>query len=300
MVADQSVGRGFPDLRTLGRTWGSVEDSQDHACGSRYAITRADGGRSVGAFARGNLADHVDDDPAAVEHNRGQLAVALGAYRGLAFVRAVHGRDVAWAESAGTYRDVDALITDTPGLGLVALGADCAVVGLHGHRDDGSPLVAVAHCGWRGLVEDVIASVVDEMRIAGGRDLQAVLGPAICGGCYRVDFQRFSRVLSAVSPRVAGVALREGDETDGTRIWGIDIRRGTRERLIELGVGVVEDPELQGMECTLESESWFSFRRACVEDGAGRTGRHGLAAVADRVPGDDDNLDARADAGAGA
>jgi YfiH family protein len=286
-----SAGRGFPDLRTLGRTWESPAGAHDVVATNddgrpRYVITRADGGHSEGEFARGNLADHVGDDAQSVFVNRGQLATTLGASRGLAFIGAVHGGAVAWVDSPGTYPGVDALITDKPGLGLVALGADCAVIGLHSHRVDSPPLAAVAHCGWKGLVADVIGAVVESMREAGGVGIQAVVGPAICGRCYQVDADRCRKVRSAVSPRVGSAAVCPGMTSADEGSCGIDIRAGARERLMELGVQVDDHPLLSGIECTFESELWFSFRRASVAGGTGRTGRQALAVVAGGTPSD--------------
>ncbi|MCH9795837.1 MAG: polyphenol oxidase family protein, partial [Actinomycetia bacterium] len=150
MAADASGSRGFPDLRTLTGTWSCASQASSGASCS-YVISRADGGRSVGDFAEGNLADHVGDDEGAVATNRRMLASALKAQKGLAFIAASHGADVAWVTTPDTFADVDALVTDRHDIGLVALGADCAVIGLHGHRSDGTPVLGVAHCGWKGL-----------------------------------------------------------------------------------------------------------------------------------------------------
>ncbi len=274
-MSDQpSAGRGFPDLRTLGGSWTSngIED------GSRYLLSTAELGSSLGAFARGNMADHVDDDPAAVATNRAALQRELGATRGLAFIQAVHGSSVANVVESGSYPGVDALITTKPGLGLVALGADCAVIGLHAPTADGGPIVGVAHCGWRGLVEDVIGAVVQEMRDAGGLDVSAVLGPAICGRCYRVDPERRRAVRHACSPGVADAALGAGvgvEAVDDDAMPGLDVHAGAQQRLIELGVSV---NAVAG--CTFESASWFSYRRASLDpETEGRTGRHALAVV---------------------
>lgn len=270
-MSDQpSAGRGFPVLRTLGGSW--TADGRDDK--SRYLVTTADDGFSSGPFARGNMADHVGDESGAVAANRVALQRQLGAPRGLAFIQAVHGNSVGNVVAAGSYPGVDALVTTTPGLGLVALGADCAVIGLHAVAVDGGPIVGVAHCGWRGLVDDVIGAVVRVIRDAGGRQLEAVLGPAICGRCYRVDPERHNDVRDACSPRVAEAAL-VGATVDDDAVLGLDVQGGARERLMELGVRV---NTIAG--CTFESASWFSYRRATSDPEAkGRTGRHALAVV---------------------
>ena len=298
MVTDASSSRDFPALRTLAGTWECPSHASSGVSCS-YVISSADGGRSIGDFAAGNLADHVGDDQDAVQTNRRHLASALKVQEGLAFIAASHGADVAWVTTPDTFDDVDALVTDRHDIGLVALGADCAVIGLHGHRRDGTPVLGVAHCGWKGLVEDVIGSVVAEMTSAGAENIGAVLGPAICGECYRVDVERHDAVRAAVSDRVAHAALVSGSQQPVHTQWapheqvdegcGIDIRAGSKERLIELGVTIDGEELLQGRECTYESATWFSHRRSMAEGHGGRSGRQGLAVVSATSHGGDDS-----------
>ena len=62
-------------------------------------------------------------------------------------------------------RDVDALVTRAPGVGLVALAADCVPVVLvepdRGHR-------RVVHSGWRGVALDVVGAALDQVDGLGG------------------------------------------------------------------------------------------------------------------------------------
>ena len=260
------TGRDFPDLR--------VHVDRLHA-GIRFVATSREVGASDGAFARGNLAVHVGDDPVAVARNRAALARVLSAPQGLAFIGAAHGAEVVWASRPGTYEGVDGLITASEGLGVVAMGADCAVVGLGALREDGTPIVAVAHCGWRGLVADILGAVVNAVREAGGRDLVAVRGPAICAACYRVDVDRIAQVRRECSPAVvqASVVQLASDE----HAFGLDIGAGARARLRELDVRVVTE-----FGCTAEDPRWFSHRRATAQDGPdASTGRHALAMIID-------------------
>lgn len=257
------IGRDFPVLRVLD---GTLHDDV------RFAITTREGGGSSGEYARGNLADHVGDSPASVSANRASLAEQLGAHRGLAVIAAVHGASTTWVVESGTYGDVDALLTDVPGLGILALGADCAVVGVAATRVDGSPVIGVAHCGWRGLVADVVGAVVDDISRAGGKDLQAILGPTICGSCYLIDEARSQQVLDACTPSVARVAVRPADAPGQ---FHLDIRAGVLQRLTELGVPIQVE-----WGCTAEDERWFSHRSSVNRFGPdAKTGRHGLGIV---------------------
>ena len=258
-----SIGRDFPVLRVLDGTLHN---------GVRFAVTTREGGGSSGEYARGNLADHVGDSPTSVASNRASLAQQLGAHRGLAVIAAVHGASTTWVRRAGTYGNVDALLTDTPGLGILALGADCAVVGVAATRVDGTHVIGVAHCGWRGLEADVIGAVVADITSAGGKHLQAIQGPTICGSCYLVDEARSRQVLDACTPGVARVAVRPADVPGQ---FHLDIRAGVRQRLTELGVLIQEE-----CGCTAEDERWFSHRSSVNRFGPDAlTGRHGLGIV---------------------
>ena len=262
---DHVAGRDFPDLRVL---------HGELVQGVRFGVSSRESGASIGAFAHGNLADHVGDDPVAVECNRRSLADAMGARRGLAVIGAAHGCRCTEVDRPGAYPGVDALTTQTPGLGVLALGADCAVVGIGAQTAEGSPVAGVAHCGWRGLVADVIGSLVSQVKSAGGWNLTAVIGPTVCGACYLVDDERVSTVVRSVSDAVVRAAV--GKRTDDER-YELDIRAGVRARLAELGVQVVAD-----LGCTVEDDRWFSYRGAVAALGPdANTGRHGLCVVID-------------------
>ena len=73
----------------------------------------------------------------------------------------------------------DALITATPGLACCVLTADCLPVLLA--AADGSE-VGIAHAGWRGMANGIIANTVRGMSASAGQ-LVAWLGPAI-GPCH--------------------------------------------------------------------------------------------------------------------
>lgn len=248
-----AAGRDFPDLCAASGALGAA----------RWCLSSRTGGVSTGVFAQANLGAHVGDDPEAVTSNRTAFAAALGAESGLAVIRAEHGARVGEARVPGDVPHVDALLTDQRGLGLLALGADCAVVGLHGLRSDGTSLIGVAHCGWRGLVADVLGAVVAALRDRGADHMQAVIGPAICGRCYVVPKERIDHVRQACPPQVADAAITE---VQGE--CGLDISAGATARLETMGVRVIHAGG-----CTFENEDWFSFRRS------GQTGRQGLGVV---------------------
>jgi YfiH family protein len=223
----------------------------------------ASGGSSRSPYAWVNLGSHVGDDPAAVVANRRALAGALGVPAGdMTFMHPDHGRGVAEVtEPTGVtpgaeITSVDALVTTQVGVGLVALAADCVPVIL---VEPVAGVIAAVHCGWRGLALDVVGAAVDHMVTAGARagEVQALLGPAICGSCYPVPAQRAAEV-AAVRPEAVTTA------PDGQP--ALDLRAGLVARLAELGVAAT----LVGG-CTAEDQGYYSHRRD------GLTGRQGGA-----------------------
>jgi YfiH family protein len=170
----------------------------------------------------------------------------------------VHGARVAQVTGPGTTAGVDGLLTRTPGLVLLALGADCVPVGLVGEE-----WIGVVHCGWRGLVADAVGAAVRGIAVHGDRVRTAILGPAVCGACYPVPRERADEVRRLIPPDAASAALvaaRNGDP-------GIDVRAGLRVMLATLGVADVRQVDA----CTVEDPGLFSYRRDVV------TGRQGIA-----------------------
>lgn len=231
----------------------------------RWAATSRVGGHSAAPYDSLNLAGYVGDDPGAVRANRDLLARELGVPAArLALMDSVHGADIAAVTDGGVVAGVDALVTGTPGLAVVALGADCVPMALVG--SDGATVVA-AHCGWRGLVADVAEVAVRALLERGTEAALAILGPSVCGACYPVPQERAHEIRDTRSADVARAAvLRTPDGQPG-----IDVRAGLRVRLVELGLA--PSSVISVGACTVEDPALFSFRRD------GITGRQGMAVL---------------------
>ncbi len=223
----------------------------------RRVVTDRRGGRSVPPYDSFNLGGHVGDDPAAVAANRERLAREIGVpVDRLVWMSQVHGTGVAIVEDAteNPVADVDALVTATPGLALCVLAADCVPVLL---ADPVAGVVAAVHAGREGVRRGVVPAALAAMTRLGSRpaDVEALLGPAVCGLDYEVPATMQAEV-ARVAPAGA-VRTRQGTP-------GLDLRAGLAEVLTGAGVRqVVHDPR-----CTVEDRRLFSHRRE------GRTGRH--------------------------
>jgi YfiH family protein len=206
-----------------------------------YSFTDRTGGLSTGAFLSRNLALHVGDDQASVLANRAELEKGLGLP--IQFMDQVHGNDVAsiGAEIIST-PIADALVTQSVGIGLAVMVADCIPLLLAS-----SETVAAVHVGRKGLMNEVALAAIQEMRSIGSMDITAVVGPSICGLCYEVSRDIHDEVsrsypLAASKTRHGGLAL--------------DLSRALIAQLQGLGLTVIDEGR-----CTLEDSNLYSYRR---------------------------------------
>ena len=224
----------------------------------RRVVTTRAGGRSKAPYESFNLGDHVGDDPAAVHANRDRLATELGVDH-LVWMEQVHGRTVTTVAGPldAPAEATDALVTNRPGLALVALVADCVPVLL---ADAEHGVAAAVHAGRVGARVGVVPAAVKAMVEAGAEvdRIEVLLGPSVCGECYEVP----AAMRDDVAAHLPGSAAKSRKGTPA-----LDLRAGLWQQLAGLGVAKIGvDPR-----CTVEDKTLFSHRRD------GRTGR--LAAV---------------------
>jgi polyphenol oxidase len=145
------------------------------------------------AYGKGglNLGFTVHDKRTAVAKNRGALmsVVTKGnkARWNLVSLRQVHSDLIHCVSQASAHPLAgDGLITNTPGLLLAVLTADCLPVIV---VDPKHRAVGVFHAGWRGTVKRIVEKGVGEMRKHFGSNpsqLRAAIGPGIRNCCYQV------------------------------------------------------------------------------------------------------------------
>ncbi|QCU77842.1 laccase domain-containing protein [Citricoccus sp. SGAir0253] len=221
----------------------------------------------------GNLAFHVTggpgdgNGPAAVAAARRDLEARMGVAPGSTeYLTQVHSARVVtatghgWADRPGAPEEADAVVSRTGTEPLAIMVADCLPVAFAsrpvGARELSGP-TAVAHAGRRGLLDGVLEATVHRLREAGAGDapgdIEAWVGPGICGRCYEVP----EEMLRDGAARVPATASRTS--------WGtpaLDLPAGATAVLQGLGVAVHRVDA-----CTLEDERLFSHRR---EPGRGR------------------------------
>ncbi len=190
--------------------------------------------------APNNLALHTGDEVESVRLNRLALSAQLQCDN-IQFMNQSHGDGVkVVSEYSDVDPDADALITQTPGIALAVLVADCIPLLL-----SSATCVAAVHVGRMGMTNGIIEKTVEIMEELGATGISAQIGPSICGECYEVSPQMYDEV-TAVFPESATSEISHC----------LDLTRGTLAILRELGV----DAQSLGL-CTLENEKYFSYRR---------------------------------------
>ena len=158
----------------------------------------------------------------------------------------VHGNRVLTVSRPGdgAGHAADAAVTAASGAVLAVHTADCgpiALVALSGG-------VGVAHAGWRGLAEGVVAAAVDALGEVAPGPVRAVVGSLIGPECYE---------FGADDLRAAARRLGEGVVArTATGRPALDLRAGIRSALGEAGV---EDVTFVGS-CTACGPNAFSHR----------------------------------------
>ena len=203
-------------------------------------VTTRRGGSSAGPYHSLNLGLHVGDDPEDVVANRRRAAAALGLALGdLVFCSQVHGSEVAIVDRSHRGRGTlspedavpgDALVTASPGVGLVVMVADCVPLVLY---EPVAHVLACVHAGWRGTVARVAQAAVEAMAGLGARParIRGGIGPAIAASRYQVG-DEVADAARACFPGGADDVVRP----DGPGRWRFDLEAANRRVLLDSGV----------------------------------------------------------------
>lgn len=212
--------------------------------------TTRSGGESRSPYATLNLGDGTADEPAAVARNRARVRSALGLEHEPCWLAQAHGSDVVPAARYDRPPRADASVGGPGSPPCVVLTADCLPVVL---CDIAGTRVGIAHAGWRGLANGVIARCVDLMDRP-GRELLAWLGPAIGQESYEVGPEVRDACLAA-GPGAPDAFAPSPARADH---WLANLYAIAASQLQSLGVGSISG----GGFCTYRDRTrFFSHRR---------------------------------------
>ena len=172
----------------------------DRIVGVRHAFFTREGGVSSGIYASLNCGYGSDDDRDNVTANRGLAMARIDlSSTTLATTYQVHGTAVKAVEGAHPSNNravADALVSDTPGIALGILTADCAPVLF---ADSTARVIGAAHAGWRGAMAGILEETIAAMERRGARtsNIAAGVGPCIAQVSYEVGPEFRERFFAA-------------------------------------------------------------------------------------------------------
>jgi len=237
----------------------------------RFTLFDRIGGLACAFVARPwNLATHVGPDTELAVPRRQVLCSAMGLdFNLLTCPRQVHGTRVALVDGAiaGAGREgrdtavpgCDGLVTDLPGVPLMAMSADCCLlVAVEPQRR----AVGLMHAGWRGIASWAGVRLIEAMVrhfAAEPSAMLAAISPAAQPCCYEIspDLAESLAANRNCGPRHV---LRRGGR------FFLDMQGALRQQLISAGIG--PDRIDAAPECTICDGRFFSYRRE--GDQAGR------------------------------
>jgi YfiH family protein len=231
-----------------------------------HFVSGRHGGVSEGEIGTLNLGFRVADLPANVQENRRRIASALGIdpYQ-LIFPSQTHSDHVQLVTAQPlpeTLTDTDALITNTPGLCISVMSADCVPILLY---DPVKQAVGAVHAGWKGTVSKILTRTVEAMQEhfnTKATDLIAGIGPSISPQVYQVGTEVIAAVHEAFGLESELISRQDEEGRGYFNLWEAN---GTQLRKLGVKSSSIEISNI----CTYQnSHDFFSARKS-----AHRTGR---------------------------
>lgn len=178
----------------------------------KAGISLRSGGVSTKPYKSLNLAMHVGDDPTVVLQNQQRFSDSTG-IKTLKYCNQIHSDTVINADTiqrSGWKDDEqntsenlgDALISTRPGTTLGVFTADCVPIFI---LDIATPVIGIAHAGWRGTYVKIAVKTVFQMKTTFGTDPENCLvhlGPSIQKCCYEVSSELLKQFTEQFGKKV--------------------------------------------------------------------------------------------------
>lgn len=222
----------------------------------RHGFFTRKGGASSGIYEGLNCGFGSDDQADCVEINRARVAAAMEVEADhLLSLHQYHSADVLHVTGPlpRPLPKADAMVTDTPGLAIGALSADCQPVLF---ADDQARVVGAAHAGSKGALGGVLEASIEAMVDLGAtrENIAAVIGPSISQEAYEVGPEFRDEFLAQDDNYARFFEAGEGD-----RFW-FNLPGFGQHRLEAAGVKSARWVR----HCTYSDPArFYSWRRAC-------------------------------------
>lgn len=205
-------------------------------------------GYSSSPYDTFNLGAHVGDNPDQVIANRG-LLTQLTDQQQIVWLNQIHSTDVVTLSSQPEIiYDADASVTRQPNIACCVMTADCLPAFF---CDNNGEQVAMAHAGWRGLLDGVLQNTLSHFDDPS--NVLVYLGPAISQQAFEVG----EEVRSAFLAKYSGLEEYFIPSINESK-WMADLYQIARHLMCAEGVMHFYG----GDRCTYtETADFFSYRR---------------------------------------
>lgn len=201
--------KAIPELQVKNIKTSNIENSQDEEIiylqfpglakleEIKHIFSTRLGGVSQNEFASMNLSFTRGDEEESVQENYRRIAKVMGCEpEDMVATYQTHTKNLRivtksdcgnGVTKAKSFFDIDGLITNEPGVVILAYFADCVPIYL---VDPVKKVIALCHSGWKGTVlgiaHEAIIKMNEEFDCSPG-DIYAAIGPSICKECYEVS-----------------------------------------------------------------------------------------------------------------
>ncbi len=194
-----------------------------------------------------------------VHENRSRLAAAIGIDDAqITYCQQVHGTGIAKVDLGDAGRiqaGCDGLITDTVGLPLMLVFADCTPLLVY---DRQRHVLGICHAGWRGTVNGAAEAMVWALQAAfdsNPADLTACIGPSIGPQSYEVGDEVLSMASAKLDQYERLFTYPNGPERNPYfNLWAAN-----QAQFVAAGI-LPEQIEVSGIDTASRTDDFFSHR----------------------------------------
>lgn len=207
-----------------------------------------------------------------VQENRKRICEILGInYENLIIPEQKHTDNIKIVSSnSDDVSDCDGLITQTPGIVLMLLFADCIPVIIYAPDKH---IISVVHAGWRGTAKSIVKKTLNIMKNEFNVDIKKIkasVGPAIGQCCYPVSREVAEELENTITNNCDNIFTTNIKDNN---LVNVDLKKLNVQQLKEFGIINIDKSE--NCTCCMNSV-FYSYRGE-----NGKTGRH--AAIASLV-----------------
>ena len=222
----------------------------------KHGFFTRQGGASKGIYKGLNCGLGSSDDAKLVLGNRRLIAQNMGAsINNVVSVHQTHSsKAIVCQKKFKIAPKADALVTNTPGLLLSVLTADCQPIIF---ADQKNNVIGIAHAGWRGALNGILPSTINKMEFLGAEreQISAVIGPCISKTAYEVGSEFFENFIGADEKNKSFFSFNSD-----TNKYHFD--------LPSFSLNILKDAKISSAEwtghCTYsDPQNFFSYRRSC-------------------------------------